>query len=178
MKRVLFSIILGVSVFFASSISSSAQTFQSPAGGDFAAFGSLGYQTNYERFGLSVQGRYNLARNIRLAPDVMFFFPKNKVTGLDVNLNAHYVFYFPQDRFSVYPLAGIGMQNNFWGKQKVEVNGHQEETDSFSRTKFAFNLGGGITYQVSPNGYLNAELKFMFADDDAAVLMLGYGVRF
>lgn len=169
-----------LAAFIAAVFSLSAQTGSVTASqGDMSILGQLGYQTNYDRFGLGAQFRYNLMRNIRIAPDITFFFPKDKVTGLDINLNAHYVFYFPQDRFSVYPLAGIGMQNNFFGKQKfTDVDGVRRETDSDSKTKFAFNLGGGITYAISGNSYLNAEAKFMFADDDAAVIMLGYGYRF
>lgn len=160
--------------FIATTFSISAQV----QSGDFSVVGNLGYQTNFERFAIGVQGRYNLMRNIRIAPDVTFYFPKDKVTGLDVMLNAHYVFYFPQDRFSVYPLAGIGMQNNFYGKQDIVVDGETHKTDSHSSTDFAFNLGGGISYQISPQGFLNAEVKFILGDHDAAVIMLGYGYRF
>ena len=83
--------------------------------GEGSLMGNVGYQTNYERFGLGVQGRYAIANNLRIAPDVTFYFPKDKITGLDVNVNFHYVFNFKEDGqgFSVYPLAGIGMQNNF-----------------------------------------------------------------
>ena len=107
--------------------------------------------------------------------DLTFFFPKDKVTGLDVNVNFHYVFNFSKDGqgFSVYPLAGIGMQNNFYGKQKVEVDGVTTELDRSNTTKFAFNLGGGITLPLSERSYLNAEAKFMFANDDNVVIMLG-----
>ena len=62
--------------------------------GEGSLLGNVGYQTNYERFGLGVQGRYVIAKNLRIAPDVTFFFPKDKITGLDVNINFHYVFNF------------------------------------------------------------------------------------
>ena len=77
-----------------------------------------------------------------------------------------------------HPLAGIGMQNNFYGKQKVEVDGVTTELDRSNTTKFAFNLGGGITLPLSERSYLNAEAKFMFANDDNVVIMLGYGYKF
>lgn len=148
--------------------------------GEGSLMGSLGYQTNYERFGLQAQGRYVIADNLRLAPDISFFFPKDKVTGLDVNLNFQYVFNFSKDGqgFSVYPLAGIGMQNNFYGKKTVEVEGVSTKIDRSNTTKFAFNLGGGITLPLSEHSFLNAEAKFMFAHDDNVVIMLGYGYRF
>lgn len=148
--------------------------------GEGSILGSLGYQTNYDRFGLQAQGRYVIANNLRIAPDVTFFFPKDKVTGLDVNVNFHYVFNFSEDGqgFSVYPLAGIGMQNNFYGKQTITVDGKQVEQERDNTTKFAFNLGGGITLPISARSYLNAEARFMFADEDNVVIMLGYGYRF
>lgn len=148
--------------------------------GEGSLMGSLGYQTNYERFGLQAQGRYVIADNLRLAPDISFFFPKDKVTGLDVNLNFQYVFNFSKDGqgFSVYPLAGIGMQNNFYGKKTVEVEGVSTKIDRSNTTKFAFNLGGGITLPLSEHSFINAEAKFMFAHDDNVVIMLGYGYRF
>ncbi|WP_455663532.1 outer membrane beta-barrel protein [Phocaeicola sp.] len=157
-------------------IGMNAQTLK----GEGSILGSLGYQTNYERFGLQAQGRYVIANNLRIAPDVTFFFPKDKVTGLDVNVNFHYVFNFSQDGqgFSVYPLAGIGMQNNFYGKRTIMVNGESVEQKSESTSKFAFNLGGGISLPLSSRSYLNAEAKFMFADQDNVAIMLGYGYRF
>ena len=138
------------------SVGINAQTVK----GEGSLMGNIGYQTNYERFGLGVQGRYAIANNLRIAPDVTFYFPKDKVTGLDVSVNFHYVFNFKEDGqgFSVYPLAGIGMQSN--------------------STKFAFNLGGGITLPISERSYLNAEARFMFAKDDNVAIMLGYGYRF
>ena len=140
------------------SVGMNAQTVK----GEGSLMGNVGYQTNYERFGLGVQGRYAIANNLRIAPDVTFYFPKDKITGLDVNVNFHYVFNFKEDGqgFSVYPLAGIGMQNNFYGKKSVETNGQEVEIDRSNSTKFAFNLGGGITLPISERSYLNAEAKY------------------
>lgn len=80
--------------------------------------------------------------------------------------------------FSVYPLVGIGMQNNFYGKRSVVVGNETVEIDSDTSTKFAFNVGGGITLPLSEHSFLNAEAKFMFAKDDNVVIMLGYGYKF
>lgn len=148
--------------------------------GEGALMGSLGYQTNYERFGLQAQGRYVIANNLRIAPDITFFFPKDKVTGLDVDVNFHYIFTFREDGqgFSVYPLAGIGMQNNFYGKEDIEVDGRVTSVDRSNSTKFAFNLGAGISLPLSEHSFLNAEAKFMFAKEDNFVIMLGYGYKF
>ncbi|MFR9166381.1 MAG: outer membrane protein [Dysgonomonas sp.] len=139
--------------------------------GEISVLGNLGYQTDYERFGIGVQGRYNIINHLRIAPDVTFFFPKDKVTGFDVNINFHYVFDLSTSGLSVYPLAGFGMQNNHAGKRDYMPK-------SINSTDFAFNLGGGISYNIGPKSYLNAEGKFMFGDNDCAVFMLGYGYKF
>ena len=146
MKKFLLLILVAMTAFGVN-----AQTRK----GEGSLMGSLGYQPNYERFGLQAQ-------------------------GLDVNVNFHYGFNFSKDGqgFSVYPLAGIGMQNNFYGKQDVEVNGVTTQVDRSNSTKFAFNLGGGITLPLSERSFLNAEAKFMFAEDDNVVIMLGYGYKF
>jgi len=168
MKKILF-----VAIFIASAFSLSAQT------GAASILGNIGYQTQYERFGISGQGRFNLTNALRIAPDVSFFFPKDKVTGLDINVNFHYVFNLKADRLSFYPLAGFGMQNNFYGKQKITLaNGSEEETDSKTKTRLGINLGAGITYNINARGYLNAEGKFMFGDQDSGVFWIGYGYRF
>ena len=171
MKKLFLSAMIALA-----SMGMNAQTVK----GEGSLLGNIGYQTNYERFGLGVQGRYAIANKLRIAPDVTFFFPKDKVTGLDVNVNFHYVFNFKEDGqgFSVYRLAGIGMQNNFYGKNSVEIEWKEIEIDRSNSTKFAFNLGGGITLPLSEHSYLNAEAKFMFAKDDNVVIMLGYGYKF
>lgn len=148
--------------------------------GDSSFMANAGYQSNYKRFGLGLQYRYAIANNLRIAPDVVFFFPKDKVTGLDVNVNFHYVFNFSADGqgFQVYPLVGVGMQNNFYGDRTTTFNGQQVSEDRDNTTDFALNLGGGITLPLSSRSYLNAETRFMFGDKDNLVFMLGYGYRF
>lgn len=149
--------------------------------GEASLMGSVGYQSNYERFGLGFQARYAMLNNVRIAPELNFFFPKDKVTGLDVNVNFHYVFNFKADGqgFQVYPLVGVGMQTNFYGGKDVTYrNGDVEHEGSHTNTDFAFSLGGGITLPLSAKSYLNAETKFMLGDKDNIVFMLGYGWKF
>lgn len=148
--------------------------------GESSFLGNVGYQSNYKRFGLGLQYRYVIANNLRIAPDVAFFFPKDKSTGLDVNVNFHYVFNFKADGqgFQVYPLVGLGMQNNFNGDRTVIVNEEPIVESRENTSDLAFNLGGGITLPLSERSYLNAETKFMFGNKDNVVFMLGYGCRF
>lgn len=126
-----------------------------------------GYQTDYERFGIGFEGRYNITDNFRLAPDLTFLFPHYSVTGLDINLNIHYVIPV-QKGFSLYPLAGLSVVNN-----RYSWAGY-----SNAWTDAGFNIGAGGSYDVSRNGYLNFDFKYTFSEIDCAAFMFGYGVKF
>lgn len=162
MKKVLFGIVL-----FALSLGSYAQT------GSKAIMPKLGYQTEYKRFGLGVEGRYFLTNNIRIAPGVTLLFPKDRVTGLDVDINVHYVYSVPgTNGLALYPFVGGAMLNNRWSSN---VDGMK----SISNTDFGFNIGAGAQYDIINNGYLNFEFKYTFTEgDDPAYFMFGYGIRF
>lgn len=158
MKKVFLAI-----AFIALSLSTYAQT------GSKAILPKIGYQTEYKRVLFGIEGRYFLTNNIRLAPDVQVLFPKDRVTGLDVNINVHYV--IPLEAgFSFYPLVGGAMLNNRWNPKEV---------NAVSWTDFGLNIGAGIQYDLTTEGYLNFEFKYTFKEDkDPAYFMLGYGIRF
>lgn len=165
MKKILFLIALLVTT-----ISASSQTFQ----GDQALLFQAGYQSNYNRALLGVQYRYSILDNLRVAPDATFLFPKDKTTGLDLNVNVHYVFELDY-QLSAYPLAGLNMANNrFSGKT---ISG--KKIDSNGWTDWGFNLGGGLGYNLfGGNSFINLEAKYIFSSTDAFVFSLGYGFRF
>ena len=157
MKKVFLAIVLAVVSFGVH-----AQT------GEKVIMPKLGYQTEAERFLLGIEGRYSLTENIRLAPSLSFLFPKDHVTGLDVDINVHYVFPI-QGGFALYPLVGGVMMNN-----RYSYKGYTAKD-----TTFGFNIGGGAQYNVMDNGYLNFEFKYSFIEGtDPAYFTLGYGIRF
>ena len=102
------------------------------------------------------------------------------IVQIQINVNFHYVFNFKADGqgFQVYPLVGVGMQTNFYGKRTVTFQREEYQESSHTQTDFAFSLGGGITLPLSSKCYLNAETKFMMGDKDNLVFMLGYGWYF
>lgn len=165
MKKLLLLIVLVTTAF-----SASAQTDK----GEQSLLFQTGYQSNYGRALLGVQYRYTILDNIRIAPDATFFFPKDKITGFDFNVNVHYV-YDVDYQLSVYPLAGLNMANNrFSGKTTNGVR-----TDSRGFTDWGFNLGGGIGYNLfGGNSFINLEGKYIFSSSDAFVFSVGYGFRF
>jgi len=157
MKKVLLAIIL-----IGLSLGAYAQT------GEKVIMPKLGYQTEGERFFIGAEGRYSFTENIRLAPSVIFLFPNDHLTGLDVDINVHYVFPI-QGGFALYPMVGGAMLNNRYS--------HMGYT--FKDTSFGFNIGGGAQYDVSGNSYLNFEFKYTFREfADPAYFSLGYGIKF
>ncbi|MBB4034646.1 outer membrane protein X [Dysgonomonas hofstadii] len=157
MKKVFIAIVLATL-----SLGLHAQT------GEKVIMPKMGYQTEGERFLIGVEGRYSLTENIRLAPGVSVLFPNNNTTGLDVDVNVHYVFPI-EGGFSLYPFVGGAMLNNRWSD-----NGNSD-----SWTDFGFNIGAGAQYELTSNGYLNFEFKYTFREGkDPAYFTLGYGVRF
>lgn len=165
MKKLLLTVAL---------VASTLGAFAQSEKGEKSLVGNIGVQSDPGRFLIGAQGRYVIADKIRLAPDVMFIFPKNKVTGLDVNLNVHYVFDNVAENISVYPLAGIAMQNGRFSG--VTINGEKSGSTSF--TDWGFNLGAGGSYNLGGNRFANVELKYTFSDADCFTFALGYGFRF
>lgn len=164
MKKILLSIAL-----LAGTLGAFAQTEK----GEKSIVGNIGLKSDPGRFQVGAQGRYVLIDNVRLAADANFVFPKDKTTGFDINLNAHYVFDVYENT-TVYPLVGISMQNaRFAGKNTIIG-----KIPSDSYTNWGFNLGAGGSYNLSSNTFVNAELKYTFSDTDCFVFMVGYGVKF
>lgn len=135
-----------------------------------------GAKSNPGRFMLGVQGRYNIIDHVRIAPEALFVFPKDKVTGLDVNVNVHYVFGLDQlvQDLSVYPLVGLSMQN---GRYSGYTIGNEKHGAS-GATEWGFNLGGGVGYEINSESFLNLELKYVFGNADNFGVSVGYGFKF
>lgn len=164
MKKLLFIV-----CFLTSVVCVSAQTQK----GNQAIVANIGYQTDAKRFLLGAQYRYAFVDNFRVAPDVMFFFPKNKITGLDVNINVHYTVNLTSEMY-VYPLMGLAMQNNRYKGETI----HGVKNKSRGYTDWGFNLGGGYSYDFRNDMFINAELKYIFSDLDSFVFALGCGFKF
>lgn len=147
--------------------------------GEMSALGNVGFQTDVKRFMIGAQGRYNITDDIRLAPDIMLLFPKDKLIGLDVNANIHYVLNSGA-QLEVYPLAGLAIQNNHQGERKITNIGSNEvlKTQSNSFTKIGVNVGTGFTYGLAENRFANFEMKYVIGGQHCFVFALGYGLVF
>lgn len=155
--------------FIATIFTATAQTEQ----GESSVLINTGFQTDAKRLLVGAQYRYALFNNIRIAPDAMFFIPKDKVIGLDFNINAHYVIELDYN-LTFYPLVGFGMQNNRYMGETI--NGIKYKAKG--NTNFSVNLGAGLGYDISSTSYLNFEAKYMASHKDSFVFAVGYGFSF
>jgi len=166
MKKLLLSVVL-----LACTLGAFSQTER----GEKSVLFNAGLQTDPTRFEIGAQMRYNIIDNLRVAPEALFIFPKDKITGLDINVNFHYVFGLQGIPATVYPLAGLAMQNNRFSGRTLPTG---DKIGSKSFTDWGFNLGAGFGYDISDRSFLNFEAKYTFSDADCFNILFGYGIKF
>lgn len=151
-------------------ISFSIGAFAQSQQGEASVIIQGGVKSNPGRFALGAEGRYVIVDNLRIAPDAYFVFPKDKVVGMDLNVNLQYAFNLDNvtPDLSIYPLFGISMQNFR----------HSRDVPNRNWTSWGCNVGGGIDYGITSNTFLNLEMKYTFADWDSFNLFVGYGFKF
>jgi outer membrane protein X len=127
--------------------------------GDMAAGASvlLGTGDSYTNIGVGAKFRYNILDNIRAEAQLNYWLPKTYVSMIDVSVNGHYLFNVAEG-LTVYPLAGLGILHSRWDA------GGWGYSLAYSHSYFAFNLGGGVDYQLAGNLSLNGELGYKIAD--------------
>ena len=133
--------------------------------------GGLAFGTDVESLGIQAGGHYmlNEEQGIRLAADLIFFFPGEDVPGFDlnvfeINFNGHYLFY-SEEELMAYALAGIA----------IDAVTIETPFGDASDSEVGLNLGAGVEYEM-PFGYLYGELKVV-AGGFGQVVVSG-GVRF
>ena len=134
--------------------------------------GGIAYGSDIESAGVQVGGTYFLLQEqgIRLAADLLFFFPGEDVPGVDLNVwefnaNGHYIFN-EADAFLAYALAGISLAT-------VSLDLGQFGGD-VSDSELGLNAGAGIEYSIG-GVKLYAEGKIVLGGFDQ--LVLSGGVR-
>jgi outer membrane protein X len=138
--------------------------------GDMAAGGNivLGSGDSFTNFGIGGKFQYNVTNPFRLEGSFTYFLKKDYITMWDLSVNGHWLFPVA-DKITVYPLAGLGILNC----------GYDIEDNSDSTSDIAFNLGGGIDYQLTDKLIFNAELKYKISDHlDRFLISAGLAYKF
>lgn len=144
MKKILLAVALLVG----------AATVSAQGKGKIGVGATLNYTTKSEMLGAGAKLQYGLTDNFRLDANVTYFFEKQNISAYDASLNLQYVLPVAQN-FNIYPLAGVGIYG--WRFTAGPL------TDS--DTLFGVNLGGGVSYNLTPSLSIGAEAKYMIIKD-------------
>ena len=125
-------------------------SLQNEAAAQLQVGGGLAFGTDIEAAGIQAGGTYFLLeeQGIRLALDLIFFFPGEDAVGFDINVfeinaNGHYIFN-EGDAFIAYALAGLSLAT-----VSVDVDlGPFGGTQSASDSELGLNAGAGIEYSI------------------------------
>ncbi|MDE6460461.1 MAG: porin family protein [Paramuribaculum sp.] len=120
-----------------------------------------GYTTSNKSAVAGLYFQYAFSSKFRLAPDIMYTFRNNGTDAYSINMNAQIPFSLKDNRFALYPLAGINYTS--WNKLKEDYEGHDDAKSRFDR--LGLNIGGGIEYYVKPTLKLSFEAKYRALKD-------------
>ena len=136
-------------------------------------------------FGIGARFQYNVAAPVRLEANFNYWFKSKGLDALDLAVNAHYLINL-SDKLRVYPIAGVGFAH--LGGGGGGSFDYDDIFDSFSRsrsgwddifgdiedamsgayggggssTKFMFNVGAGIEYDITSKLAVSAEIKYQY----------------
>jgi outer membrane protein X len=140
--------------------------------GGMAAGGNLvlGSGDSFTNIGIGAKFQYNVTDPLRLEGSFTCFLKKDFLKMWDLSVNGHWLFPVA-DKITVYPLADLGILN-----YSVDFG---EWGNSDPTSDFAFNLGGGIDYQLTDKLILSAELKYKISDQwNRLLLSAGLAYKF
>ncbi|WP_163715796.1 outer membrane beta-barrel protein [Mangrovibacterium lignilyticum] len=132
----------------------------------------LVYASEIENVGLNLNGVYAFTDQWEGEFAFTHIFKKNYVSFNVIDLNAHYVFYQPDDKTNIYGLGGLAI--NF---VKLEDFGLGLVPDkSYTDTQLGFNLGVGLNYKIAEQ--LNLAPQIQYTIMDGSYLRIGISVQY
>jgi hypothetical protein len=125
---------------------------------------NLGYGSYNENVTLGAKFNYGLTNKIQLSPSLNYFFKKDDVNGLELNVNAHYLFNIAP-HVNLYPLAGLVLV--CWDhRYKIgPIFGEKGYNLHNYVTRFGLNLGGGINFRTADSFSIGVEMKYTIIHD-------------
>ena len=128
----------------------------------------LAYSGGYSNFGLGAKFQYSFTDHLRVEPAFTYYFKKDFTSMWDLMANVHWVFKLRNEKFTVYPLVGLGVVG-----VKASVFGY-----SASTTNFGVNLGGGADWAITPKIAIGAELKYSIVGNSWSHLGIQIGAKY
>jgi len=158
MRKLQYTIILSIVLFFSFAMSLQAQTI--------TAGGGVGYGSESEDFNFQVNAYYGLPNlPFRLGGDVGYAKPEDNLTQIEGNANIHLML-LDKKLVSIYGLTGLN----------VLFNRFSNNSTSTSNTDTGFNAGGGAELNLG-FGRAFGEAKYILGREGDEQVVLGVGIR-
>jgi len=128
-------------------------------------------------FGLGAKFQYNVTDPIRVEANLEYWFKAKEVSVFDIYANIHYLCNITE-KLKIYPLVGIGYANLHTSALDIDIpdipgipgipglEEYLEEIDnSNNESRFLFNIGAGLDYDITDNLTANFEIKYQYLKD-------------
>jgi outer membrane protein X len=142
---------------------------------------------DFSNFGIGVKVQYNITDPIRLNVAADYWCESHNFSVGDVLMDVHYMIPVA-NRFSLYPLAGIGYgrikytwgSNDFYDMGIVGPDGYViGNTFSQSLNRFLFDVGVGAEYNLTSNFAASLEIKYQYMKDFSRMpISIGFAYKF
>lgn len=147
-----------------------ALAFLSAAGyaqqGHASAGVNTGYALDRESVTFGLDFRYNVWRNVRIAPSVTHMFRNNGASAWYIDFDVHYVVSVTR-YFAFYPIGGMGM--SVWDFKGSDGN----------RTRLGLNVGIGAELYVTDEISVGTDMKYNLTKDyDQALVAVRVAYHF
>ncbi len=178
MKKVLLAAGLALAGF----AGASAQEGQTAAGINLGVAPCLEGEGTPTNFGIGAKFQYNVTDPIRVEANLEYWFKAKNISVFDVAANIHYLIPIV-DNVRLYPLIGIGYGNIHLSTPKLDISdiqipnipgvdiddiidAYKDAVDSSSNnSRFLFNIGCGVEYDLTENLVANFEFKYQYLKD-------------
>ena len=138
------------------------------AEGDMSIGAQFNYGSRNSMYGLGVQYQIEPVRNVRVAPEFIYYFEDGGYSAANVNLNLHYLI-TSYSGFTIYPIAGFA-----YSHIKHEYGGIETSKD-----RYGANVGCGTEYRINDDFQFYVEERFQILMDwNQSVTTLGLKYTF
>lgn len=134
-------------------------------------------------FGLFFQ--YSFSEHFRLEPAADLVFRHHDRDAFTIDLNAQVPFDFSDDKFSLYPFAGLNFSSWNYHFKTIYTNGWVPLDDDYTtgvssrKNRFGINLGAGFDLKVSSTLKLSLQAGYTFVKANSGIRILaGIGYVF
>lgn len=142
------------------------------------------FVSGWSTVGIGLKYQYNVIDNLRMEPNVNYYFKKDYTSSWDLGVNFHWLLNV-MENLHLYPIVGVGVAGANYDMEGVyddlldEEFGDYFEGSNSSVTRFAVNVGAGAEYMFTDKISANFEYKRRLSSDlGVNIFSIGIGYHF